>query len=57
MFLWTMLGVLYLAALISLGVTTLRRGHNVLFWVGIIFPVLWIVGALKSPAPRAAGAA
>lgn len=56
-FLWILLGVLYLTALVVLGVATLRKGHTVLFWVGIIFPVLWIVGALMQPAPRAAAAA
>lgn len=45
-FLWILLGVLYLTALIVLGLATLRKGHTVLFWVGIIFPLLWIVGAL-----------
>jgi hypothetical protein len=56
-FLWILLGVLYLTALISLGVATLRRGHTVLFFVGIIFPILWIFGALMAPTPRAADAA
>ena len=56
-FLWVVLGALYLAALIVLGLSTLRKGHYVLFFVGIFFPVLWIVGALIGPTPRAAGAA
>jgi hypothetical protein len=49
--------VLYLTALVSLGVSTLRKGHTVMFVVGIVFPILWIVGALMAPTPRAAGAA
>ena len=57
MFLWTLLIVLYIALFISLGVTTFRKGHYVLFWLGIIFPVLWIVGAIMSPAARAEGTA
>ena len=56
-FLWFLLGALYLAALIVLGVATLRKGHYILFVVGIVFPLLWIVGALMGPTPRAAGAA
>jgi hypothetical protein len=48
---------LYFAALISLGVATLRKGHTVLFVVGIIFPFLWIIGALMAPTPRAASLA
>lgn len=56
-FLWILLGVLYLTALIMLGVATLRKGHTVLFFVGIVFPILWIVGAMIAPTPRAADAA
>jgi hypothetical protein len=56
-FLWILLGVLYLTALIILGVATLRKGHTVLFFVGIVFPILWIVGAMIAPTPRAADAA
>jgi hypothetical protein len=55
-FLWILFAVVYLAALISLGVSTLRRGHVVLFCLGVVFPVLWIVGALMGPSPRVAGA-
>jgi hypothetical protein len=40
----------------DLGVTTLRKGHTALFWFGIIFPILWIVGALMAPTPRAVAA-
>ena len=40
-----------------LGVATLRKGHYLLFFVGIFFPFLWIVGALIGPTPRAAGMA
>ena len=53
MLLWLLLAALYLAALFFLGLTTLRKGHTVLFWVGIIFPFLWIVGALMAPTDAA----
>jgi hypothetical protein len=53
-FLWILLAAAYLAALVSLGVRTLRKRHTVLFVVGIIFPILWIIGALISPTPRPA---
>ena len=53
-FLWIILVALYLIALVSLGVATLRKGHTVLFWVGIFFPVLWIIGALMQPTAKAA---
>jgi hypothetical protein len=55
-FLWILLVVLYLTALIVLGLTTLRKGHTALFWFGIILPFLWIVGALMAPTPRVAAA-
>jgi hypothetical protein len=55
-FLWIVLVALYFVALVSLGMSTLRKGHTVLFVVGIIFPILWIIGALMAPTPRAKGA-
>jgi hypothetical protein len=55
-FLWILFSAIYVTALIVLGVATLRKGHYVLFIVGIVFPLLWIVGALLGPTPRAAGA-
>jgi hypothetical protein len=54
MVIWFMLAVLYLSLLWTLGLTTLRKGHSVLFWVGIVFPFLWIVGAVIAPTPAAA---
>jgi hypothetical protein len=56
-FLWIMFATLYFVALFVLGLATLRKGHTWLFAIGIFFPILWIVGALSSPTPRAAGAA
>jgi hypothetical protein len=56
-FLWILFVAVYFTALISLGVTTLRKGHTMLFIFGIIFPLLWIIGALMAPTPRAAGVA
>ena len=55
-FLWITLVALYLVALVSLGLATLRNGHVWLFVIGIFFPLLWIVGAMMSPSPRATGA-
>ena len=55
-FVWFLLAALYLTALIVLGLTTLRKGHTALFWFGIIFPILWIVGALMAPTTRVAAA-
>ena len=40
----------------TLGITTLRKGHWVLFILGIFLPLLWIIGAVIPPtnAPRTA---
>jgi hypothetical protein len=56
-FLWVLFATLYLVALFVLGLATLRKGHYLLFGFGIIFPLLWVIGALIGPAPRTAGAA
>jgi hypothetical protein len=56
MLLWMLLVVLYLTALLALGLTTLRKGHTALFWFGIILPVLWIAGALMAPTAKVAAA-
>jgi hypothetical protein len=55
--LWVLFAAIYIAALMSLGVMTLRKGHMMLFILGIFFPLLWIIGALMPPTPRAAGVA
>ena len=55
-FLWIVLGVLYIALWVTLGMTTLRKGHKALFWFGIIFPLLWIVGAIMAPTPAVVAA-
>jgi hypothetical protein len=48
-FLWILVGALYLTLFVVLGVATLRKGHSMLFFFGIFFPVLWIVGAILGP--------
>ena len=40
---------LYLVLLVTLGVVTFRKRHYVLFGLGIIFPILWLIGAVISP--------
>jgi cadmium resistance protein CadD (predicted permease) len=39
-------GILYLVLLLTLAVTSFRKGHWILGLIGFIFPVLWLVGAL-----------
>jgi len=54
--LWIVLSVLYLTLFFMLGLATLRRGHYLLFVVGIFFPILWVVGALIGPTESVATA-
>ncbi len=53
-FLWILFAAIYFVVLVTLGLATLRKGHFFLFFIGIFFPFLWIIGALIGPAPRAA---
>jgi hypothetical protein len=48
-FLWFLLGIVYLVLFITLALTTFRKGHFVLFFVGFFLPFLWIIGALIAP--------
>ena len=38
--------ILYFVLLITLGVISIRKGHWVMFIVGIFLPLFWIIGAL-----------
>jgi hypothetical protein len=40
---------LYLFALLTLGFNTLRKGHGWMFFFGIFFPLLWLIGAFMPP--------
>ena len=48
-FLWFLLGIVYLVLFITLALTTFRKGHFVIFFVGFFIPLLWIIGALIAP--------
>jgi hypothetical protein len=39
-------GVLYFILLVTLGIITIRKGHWVMFIIGIFIPLFWIIGAL-----------
>ena len=53
--LWIVLSIAYIALFVWLGLTTLRNGHGWLFFFGIFFPILWIVGALMGPRSQTTG--
>ena len=46
-----MFGLLWLACLLSAGVLTWKNGHMVMFFIGFVVPILWIVGAMISKKP------
>ncbi len=46
---YALLGVLWLVLLLFFGIRSIRRGHWVMFIVGIFIPVFWIIGALLPP--------
>ena len=54
---WTLLVVLYFVLMVTLGIACLRKGHWIMFVVGIFLPIFWIIGAIMPPtdSSRAAG--
>jgi hypothetical protein len=40
------LGIIYFVLLITLGILSIRKGHWVMFIIGIFIPLFWIIGAL-----------
>ena len=42
-------GILYLVLLVTLGIVTIRKGHWVMFILGIFLPLFWIIGAVMPP--------
>ena len=42
--------LLWIVLFVWLGLRTLRNGHGWLFFFGIFFPILWVVGAFIQPA-------
>jgi len=40
------LGAIYIVLLITLGIISIRKGHWVMFLIGIFIPLFWIIGAL-----------
>ncbi len=44
-----LLGALYFVLLVTLGIIAIRKGHWIMFIVGIFIPLFWIIGALLPP--------
>jgi hypothetical protein len=45
--------ILYIILLLTLGFFCIRKGHWVLFILGLFFPLLWLIGALIAPTEAA----
>lgn len=43
------LGILYLVLLVVLGIASIRKGHWIMFLIGLFIPIFWIIGALLPP--------
>jgi len=39
-------GLLYLILLLTLGIMSIRKGHWVMFIIGLFIPLFWLIGAL-----------
>jgi len=46
-------GILLLVLLFTLGFATIRKGHWIMFILGIFMPLFWIIGAIMRPTARA----
>ena len=46
---WVGIGVLYFILLLTLGIMSIRKGHWVMFIIGIFIPLFWLIGALMPP--------
>jgi hypothetical protein len=47
--------VIYLVLLITLGILSIRKGHWVMFLVGLFVPIFWLIGALLPSRRRTRG--
>src|SRR5205814_9601804 len=43
-------GVLYVLLLLILGIRSIKRGHWIMFLLGIPLPIFWLIGGLMPPA-------
>jgi hypothetical protein len=41
--LWTFI---YLVLIVTLGLMSIRKGHWVMFIIGLFLPIFWLIGAL-----------
>ena len=46
---WIGGGILYLVLIVTIGVMCIRKGHWVMFIVGLFLPFFWLIGAIMPP--------
>lgn len=46
------LGLLYILLLLSLGLRSIKHGHWIMFLIGILIPLFWVIGGLMPPVER-----
>jgi len=39
-------GSIYIVLLVTLGIMSIRKGHWVMFIIGLFIPLFWLIGAL-----------
>jgi hypothetical protein len=47
-----LLGFIYIVLLLALGLRSIKRGHWIMFLVGIPLPIFWVIGGLMPPVRR-----
>jgi hypothetical protein len=47
-----LLGALYIVLIVTIGLMCLRKGHWVMFIIGIFIPLFWLIGAIIPPKRR-----
>jgi len=45
-------GIIYFVLLVTLGIVSLRKGHWIMFILGLFIPLFWFIGALIPPVAR-----
>ena len=43
---------LYIVLIVTLGILCIRKGHWVMFIVGLFLPFMWLIGAIMPPVRR-----
>ena len=46
------LGVLYVLLFLFLGIRSIKRGHWIMFLIGIPLPIFWVIGGLMPRVSR-----